>query len=118
MQNTTEELTLEEAKRIITDLQAKIASRRPNPSALGFHIRKRRIEAGISQHAMQAAGVIGICNIERLGRDITTRTLVRVANVLKCPAWQIVKDWEEACQSACESASGGQDVSDAKPNLP
>lgn len=117
MQNTTEELTLDQAKQIIQDLRAKITAREPKPSAIGFHIRKRRMEAGISQDAMQAAGVIGICNIERLGRDITTRTLARVAKALGCGAWEIVLDWEQA-QSACESASSGQDVSNAQPNLP
>jgi transcriptional regulator with XRE-family HTH domain len=116
MQNTTEELTLDQAKQIITELRDRL-QKMPDRKSIGYQIRKRRIEAGISQDAMQAAGVVGICNIERLGRSITTRTLKRVADTLGCNAWEIVRDWEES-QSACELASISEDSSNAEPNLP
>jgi transcriptional regulator with XRE-family HTH domain len=101
MQNTAEELTLEKM---------------PDRKSIGYQIRKRRIAAGITHEAMQAKGVVGICNIERLGRSITTRTLARVAEVLGCGAWEIVLDWEQA--QACELASISEDSSNAEPNLP
>ena len=116
MQNTTEELTLDQAKQIITELRDRL-QKMPDSKSIGYQIRKRRIAAGITHEAMQAKGVVGICNIERLGRSITTRTLKRVADTLGCSAWEIVKDWEES-QSACELASISEDSSNAEPNLP
>lgn len=116
MQNTTEELTLEEAKLIISNLRDRL-EKMPDRKSIGYQIRRRRIEAGVSQKAVGVTGVPGICKIERLGCDITTRSLKRIADALGCSAWQIVKDWEDA-QSACEVASGGQDMSDAEPNRP
>lgn len=102
--NTTEELTLDEAKQIIFELRDRL-NKMPDPKSIGYQIKKRRIAAGIMQQQMRQRGILGICNIERLGKSITTTTLKRIADVLGCPAWQIVKDWEDASNPACELAS-------------
>jgi hypothetical protein len=102
--NTTEELTLDEAKQIISELRDRL-QKMPDPKSIGYQIKKRRVAAGVTHEKMHQEGVFGICNIERLNRAITTTTLKKIANSLGCKAWQIVKDWEDASNPACELAS-------------
>jgi hypothetical protein len=100
MQNTTEELTLDQAKQIIFELRDRL-NKMPDPKSIGYQIKKRRVAAGITHEKMQQDGIIGICNIERLNKAITTTTLKKVAASLGCKAWEIVKDWEDESNRAC-----------------
>lgn len=95
---------IQELEALLAEKRAKNLTAR-NPKSLGFQIWRRRTALGLNQKDIRDDA--SRIEINDSKRGVTLQTLKQIADKLGCPAWEIVRDWEEA-NSACNPASSGE----------